>query len=1300
MLGDDVVEVVGSKLGVRVSDLRHRFGELTKHVDAILSNSNTPLYQQHNVYTAYSILVLSYATAHRPVHDMFCFREDVCLSSGLISINDKVSSESTETRVVWLCESAKQQFKNYLNHLRQLSIHLCCINEEVSREVSAVIDPVKAEKQVIPLFFYLSSDYRVVRARPASIKTQLGYEWPFPLNHNRHFMETGLYEEGVDAPLIDLMLGHQQEYYHLLGKNASWSASEAGDQIRPSIESLMNKSGISPLGGLRTDLNEDVPPSKVSPNTLYGYLRRQEIRRKKLEQLELIVKPYIHEAIAKAGGIAAYLSDPKREDETLKALVDYEVPKGYPIKEAISIALDVIGGKANEMPDLEYSPKRLMVAETSPFEAGWLRKYRIAKDMRDRFINHAVEASDQVRKNSVDGAWAYIVFSAIAMTGMYRSEWVKYLLNEGPVALSKIKKWVYFIDIWGKTQKPKKNSEYHAPDWRWHPDSFSKAMVLNLLQSFSKKEIGQYSPHKAEEYLDELIASMGVQGVNTKYLEKVCSIFEPYWRYHFPQYINDIFRGIQINVPLPQRSLARLLYGTKLPIRVQSKVSGEKPALSLACTGDDLIDELGYLVLINRLFRKAEGVKGNTGRNANDERRKFLAEEIYKLHEQSRFPNIAEQLSTWLIHMCNKGVTEEKKPALSTIRKYFGWISKPLILLLNGQDIDEMAVDDISRIFKTIVNYRSEQENAATDIRSDVLREVINFHESIMAYGTADIDYLDWEYIADGVRYGNLPRPSANIVTPEEYMHCLTLVSKKMHGFDAYQRNWPALFLIIGYRFGLRLGEIRRLRLQDIQLHNGKLLLHIQNTREGRAKTRTSVRQAPLIGHLTKQEMDFVDAHLSVMREKHDLNSGTLMFPGFGTNDGLLDMGLIRANVHALLKDVTGDARIVFHHLRHSFISMQYLVNFMPVGYRVKSQVRGELFKTQSDPCSALVGSGVQRIYRQHALSRYVGHKDVSTTVHSYLHVVDDIATAYAELAKTPDLSISELEKVSGMKKTTLENRLRNKRCINEKSYSTMAALRTIQIRDEIKKYPYTLAKFTSGFEFVHPKKKEMLVSWHRALLEHGVLGDSIEASGYLYCIDQETMKTIVDLARRINAETYFDGYFSGMNVSREKAKGLGVKYINDLDSVISKVEALNNDAGNRQVMTQAYGVWRRCYRKDEKGDCLIITNKDDLKHLLEFAELVDINKDRFIAEKHGRFYVLNDVLEYEERVSLSDAVALGVKEVKQSSLRAMDRGEGIVRYDFLRVSTKRIKGVRSHTKSLRTICYALHMSEIIRQCA
>ncbi|MEN8170361.1 MAG: hypothetical protein ABFS08_09085 [Pseudomonadota bacterium] len=1300
MLGDDVVEVVGSKLGARVSELRHRFDELTRHVDAILANSNIPLYQQHNVYTAYSILVLSYATAHRPVHDMFCFREDVCLSAGMLSINDKVSSGSTETRIIWLCDSAKRQFRNYLNHLNQLSIHLDHINEEVSEKIAAVIEPVKAERQVIPLFFYLSTDYRVVRARPGSLVTQLGYEWPFPFNHNRHFMETGLSEEGVDVPLIDLMLGHQSEYYHFLGKNTSWSASEAGDLIRPSIESLLNKSGITPLGGLRTEHNEKISPNRESPKALYGYLRRQDIRRKKLKKLEGIIKPYIHEEIAKAGGLAAYLSDSKREDESLKTLIDYEVPKGYPTKEAISIALNLLSELSNEMPDLEYSPKRLMVAEPSPFEAGWLSKYRTAKNVRDRFIARTVEAYDRERNESVEGAWAYIVFSAIATTGLHKKEWVEYVLNEGPAGLSKIKKWVYFIDIWTKTQKPKKNSEYQAPDWRWHPDSFSKAMILNLLQRFSMQEIRRYSSKKAGEQLDKLISSIGIEAKRTKYLEKACSIFKPFWRYHFPQYISDIFRGVQMNVPLPQRSLARLLYGTKLPVRVQSKAASDRGALTLPSFEGDIVDELGYLTLTNRLLNRAEVIKGASASDSNDKRREFLSEEVYQLYEQSRFSGVTLQLSIWLIHMCNKGVTEEKKPAISTIRKYFGWISKPLILLMYGKDLDDISAENISRIFKTVVNYKGESKKNDKDTRSDILRELINFHQSITAYGTANIDELDWEYIAEGVSHSGLPRPNSNVVTPEEYSHCLTLVSKKMVGFDAYQRTWPALFLIIGYRFGLRLGEIRRLRKQDVQVYKGMLLIQIQNTREGRAKTKSSVRQSPMIGELTPQEIDFVNAHLSVMSEKHGLNPNSPLFTGFGTEDGLLDMNLIRTNVHALLKYVTGDTRIVFHHLRHSFISLQYLINFMPIGYRVKSQVRGKLFESASDPCKILIGSGVQRIYRQHALSRYVGHKDVSTTVHSYLHFVDDIASAYAEMTPVPNLKLSEISKISGMKESTLRNRLRNNKEIDVKSYKPMDVLRTIQIREEIKKYQYKLAKFTYGFEFAHPKRLEVLVSWHRALLEHGAMGDSIEAAGYLYCIDAETMQKVVSIAQRVNIETYFGGYFHSSNSHGRRLKSLNERYAHDLDLVISSVEELYSGEASRKILLRAVGVWMRCYRKDEKGECLVITNKEDLKSILDLAESIGIGSDSFVAEKHERFFELCSEMEYDERMSLADAIELGVKSVRKAIIRTMDRGEGIVRYDFLRLSTKRLEGIRNHTKSIKTLSYALHMAAVLEECA
>ena len=1293
MLNENIDKVVGSRLGVKGSELRKQFSLLAKHVESVMTDVSVPLYEKHNVYTSYSILILGYATGHRPVHDVYCFRDDICLSVGLLAINDKVSSSATETRIVWLSDTAKKQIAHYLKHLDQLSKELYCnqYNNDLAGMIASVLQPVASNLQSIPLFFYLTNDYRLIRARPASLVANLGFEWPYVANHNRHFLETGLKEENTPVPLIDLILGHQQEFNHYLGGNSSWSADEAGKIAREHIESLINKVGISHLAGLRSDIDGSVPLYKGRPNELYGHLRRSVTRERKYKALESIVRRYMNEEVAKVGGLSAFLSDKNNEDRTLVRLVDEVVPVGYSKKDAIVIAVGFVNEAAKEDAAVKYSPKRLMEAEKGPFDAGWMRKYRNASDVRDRFIDDVVRAGCGQRNESVEDAWAYVVFSAVAVTGMHRPEWVQYLLDVGPNRLSKIKKWVYFVDIWSRTTKPQKHAESYAPDWRWHPDSFSKSLILHLFRAFKKTEIKRYSSSKASLCFDELIEAFGMKSTSGKSVVRICRLFEPYWRYHFPVYINNIFRGKQHNTPLPKRTLARLLYGTKLSSGVSSE-SNKYEILVRNKPGSEVVDSYGYYSLVSRILKLAESVSGTTSHNANAVQRKYIQTEVHKLHEEYYLGGVAEQLSTWLIHMCRYGVTRERKPAVRTIKTYFGWIAKPLMLLMQNRHMDEIGMDELNRIYKTIINYRSSRSETAKDMRHDVLRELMNFHECIERYGTADVDDLDWEYIAEGIDYSGLPRPNANIVTPREYEHSLWLIRKRMIGDDEYSRVWPAIVLILGYRFGLRIGEIRRLRLQDIQLFNGELWVLIQNTSKGRTKTKSSVRQLPLVGDLSDIERNILESHLSIMREKRGLGPCALLLPGFGTDDGMLDAGHIRSNIHSLLKHVTGDSRIVFHHLRHSFITLQYLNNFMPLGYRVKSQISSDLLNATNDPCEVILGESVRNIYRQHALSRCAGHKDISTSIHSYIHVVDDIATAYAEQAPMKSLGIQALSKITGLNERTLHNRFKNAKGISLNSIRVMNALNTIQLGDEVQKYNFKLEKFPKKFVFETPKTLPLLVSWHKGLVDHLLYGDSVVAAAYMNGVAPVDLHALGDIAKSISLENMFDGYVSAEGFGyTKKAKA---EYHNDvLDHVFGELELMLGGDESREVLMLAAKIWRRAYRKDEIGDCLLITTADDLNKVITASSMLGIAADRFVAIKHPRFYELNSKNEHKESISLEDVKREGIQATDIKPIRAMDRGTGVTRYDFIRLSTIKAKGKRYHLGSIKTLSYILHMT-------
>ena len=136
-----------------------------------------------------------------------------------------------------------------------------------------------------------------------------------------------------------------------------------------------------------------------------------------------------------------------------------------------------------------------------------------------------------------------------------------------------------------------------------------------------------------------------------------------------------------------------------------------------------------------------------------------------------------------------------------------------------------------------------------------------------------------------------------------------------------------------------------------------------------------------------------------------------------------------------------------------------------------------------------------------------------------------------------------------------------------------------------------------------------------------------------------------------------------------------------------------------KKILITAANIWMRCYRKDESGCCLTINNKDDLIAFLNAADVLKIKRDNFIATKHLRFYELNTSEYYDEKLSIDDAVSLGITTVKKEKIRAIDKGRGISRYDFLRISTRRVDAKRHHDKSIYTISFVLNMVLIASEC-
>lgn len=268
--------------------------------------------------------------------------------------------------------------------------------------------------------------------------------------------------------------------------------------------------------------------------------------------------------------------------------------------------------------------------------------------------------------------------------------------------------------------------------------------------------------------------------------------------------------------------------------------------------------------------------------------------------------------------------------------------------------------------------------------KANLLRRFHAHASSILQLAPIKFSYADEGFFA---------LPDANIITETEYQLLYTfLQSQKNTSLIAHAQ---LIILILGYRCGLRISEVRHLQLVDLHYpgmleilspeqseHLGRYAatLLIRGDQFNKLKSSSSRRQLPLNILMNSEErIELLSYHqaqrVKVGREKVQ---GKFLF---SEDNGKtpIDFTELQRSLHEQMRQLTGDPDLRFHHLRHSFAShaLQACHNLteplqLPAHWQ-ENMLRGTSRK------------------HLHQISSYVGHSSGNVTLQHYTHNLDCI---------------------------------------------------------------------------------------------------------------------------------------------------------------------------------------------------------------------------------------------------------------------------------------------------------------------
>jgi len=324
----------------------------------------------------------------------------------------------------------------------------------------------------------------------------------------------------------------------------------------------------------------------------------------------------------------------------------------------------------------------------------------------------------------------------------------------------------------------------------------------------------------------------------------------------------------------------------------------------------------------------------------------------------------------------------------SSLQRYLSEFAEPLVAeLIDEEDLNDLDEDDWEGLYAQLLQASSSIQQRA--YRSGVLRR---FHRDLVTQHGLPDTYIE------GVSSNG--RVDAEILTPAEYARAMSMLDDEPDRRLAEARQ---VALILGYRCGLRRGEIRRLLLRDLQgLYEPALAfptLVVRGNRFGSTKTSNANRVLSLWALLTEAELDLVRRWYrrrtleQTSKKRNQLFLCELHQPNF-----LMPSKALIEPVQDAMRIASGTPGLSFHNLRHSCATFNAL--------RLMESYPGELFPVEwacSDDgeiimphwgenwYAVLCGEEqyVPAIDKLQYLSCLMGHASPGQTTRVYTHLLD-----------------------------------------------------------------------------------------------------------------------------------------------------------------------------------------------------------------------------------------------------------------------------------------------------------------------
>jgi integrase len=253
-----------------------------------------------------------------------------------------------------------------------------------------------------------------------------------------------------------------------------------------------------------------------------------------------------------------------------------------------------------------------------------------------------------------------------------------------------------------------------------------------------------------------------------------------------------------------------------------------------------------------------------------------------------------------------------------------------------------------------------------------------------------------------GSAAGRVP-VDANIISEQEFLSirdrftvgiadALPGLTTRQDGDRLAEAAWH--ILTISYRCGLRRMEVLKLELSDLLLFGLPELL-VRPTEARTLKTKSSTRKIPFYALLTSDELDRLSQwQKRRVAEEKESPFSEFLFSVPARRFTFLPQDSLFKMLHQVMREVTGDPTLRFHHLRHSFASRTALLLAASSGKwadRIQQVLPGHAEALASADAFRLSLFKNNRMTRRDiwAVCTLLGHSSPEVSLEHYVHILD-----------------------------------------------------------------------------------------------------------------------------------------------------------------------------------------------------------------------------------------------------------------------------------------------------------------------